>query len=65
LRATRDGSNLMAAAGADAYKEGAQRAGRFGSCPRCFDQGAGAAAPHLADATVLCKAKARLTNPRI
>ena len=56
----------MSAAGADAYEEGAQRTGRLGGCPGRFDQhGAGVAARHLADATVLRKAKARLANPRI
>jgi hypothetical protein len=66
LAGDRNGGNLMATAGADADEEGAQWTGRFGSCPGRFDQhGAGVAAPHLADATMLRKTKARLANPRI
>lgn len=62
----RNGSDLMAAAGADADEEAAQRTGRLGSRPGRFDQHrACVAAPHLADATMLRKTKARLANPRI
>jgi hypothetical protein len=61
-----NGRNLMATTGADADEKGAQRTSRLGGCPGRFDQhGAGMAAPHLADATVLRKAKARLANSRI
>src|SRR5438309_10715197 len=56
----------MAATGADAQKEGAQRAWRFGRSPSCLDQhGTGMRTPSLADATMLGNPETGLPHPRV
>src|SRR5260370_3245212 len=60
-----DRRDLRAATGADAQKEGAQRAWRFGRSPSCLDQhGTGMRTPSLADATMLCNPETGFPHPR-
>jgi hypothetical protein len=61
-----DGRNLVTAVGADAQKEGAQRTRRLGRRPGRFDQHcASMRSSTLADAPVLGKPEAGLSDPRI